>query len=430
MTDPASHSSKKKWGRGPRRRLSDDEAHADGHELAPVLEIEGVLRAEPELVASDAALAALVERLAAEDTYAFDTEFIGEHTVYPRVCLMQIATAHELVLVDPLNVSEDALLGLWRLMTAGGPTVLVHAGLQDIEPVARLTGKPPGSVFDTQIAAAFCGHRYPISLKDLAHEELGVEMGRGLKFSQWDRRPLTPKQTRYASDDVRYLLAVHARLVEKLDRLGRAGWAAEEFERFADSEIYRTDPATRKIKAQGVSKMKLRPRTALRNLIVWREEVARARDISPRLLMPDDALAEICQRGLTDAADLKGVANLPKAARRDLGDTICAIVKEAMEGPKPRGPAKRARPTERQVEQMDEAWDALLGRCEEVGVAPSIVGSRRDLSDAVLRLLRGKRVKGAEARLVRGWRAGVVGPVLDRVIGEDWRALAPPAESP
>ncbi|MFW5740185.1 MAG: hypothetical protein ACOC1F_07450, partial [Myxococcota bacterium] len=38
---------------------------------------------------------------------AFDTEFIGEETYVPRICLVQVATAERLWLLDPLAGLDD-----------------------------------------------------------------------------------------------------------------------------------------------------------------------------------------------------------------------------------------------------------------------------------------------------------------------------------
>jgi len=50
----------------------------------------------------DKALAAACSRFAKQPFVTVDTEFMRETTYYPRLCLIQMATADEGVLIDPL----------------------------------------------------------------------------------------------------------------------------------------------------------------------------------------------------------------------------------------------------------------------------------------------------------------------------------------
>ena len=64
---------------------------------------------ELETVRTPAALAALCDDLRNAGRFALDTEFVGERTYLPRLCLVQIATAEFIALIDTLAVgSMDA----------------------------------------------------------------------------------------------------------------------------------------------------------------------------------------------------------------------------------------------------------------------------------------------------------------------------------
>jgi len=396
------------------RRLSDTEAHAADAEAMSIPDHPRICAGEPELVEDKKSFRAIIKDLRGAGEFAFDTEFIGEHTYYPRVCVIQVATRDRIALIDPLGGFD--ITPVWELLADPDVRTIVHAGMQDLEPVFRLTGKHPAAIFDTQIAAALVGSRYPVSLSELANVYCGAEMGRGLKFSQWDRRPLSPKQKRYAADDVRYLPLLAERLIERLESMDRLSWAEEEFAEFADPGIYRTDPATRKIKAHGVSKMKLRPKTALRELVIWREEVARERDVSPRELIKDELLFEIAEAGITEASGLAAIKGIPRMVRRDLADELTAVVARVFEGPKPKALPRRKRLTETEENAMDAAWRLLGEHCEAIAVAQPLVASRRALSDVVLARCRGK--ESPDGGVCCGWRAGIVGPVIAAALEE------------
>ncbi|MEM1329780.1 MAG: HRDC domain-containing protein [Planctomycetota bacterium] len=394
--------------RGPRRRHSDTEAHADHGPVEPLEAIEGASADPPVWVEDASGFEACIAELSEAGAFAFDTEFIGEHTYYPRICLVQAATAERIWLIDPLVVTD--LRPFWQLVAAPSVTKIVHAGLQDLEPVHRLLDKPPASVFDTQIAAGFCGIRYPVSLAQLATDTIGASIGRGLKFSQWDRRPLTDKQKRYAADDVRYLPRLYAWAIQELDQRERRSWADEEFQRFADPGIYRTDPTERKLKGGGASKLRLRSRAALDRLLIYRETLAEELDRSPRELIPDQALLEAARDRLTTTDQIASYRPIPKAVRKSYAEQIASVIREVIDGPKPEARQKPRRPDEHESEAIEAAWKRVGGWCDEHEIALTLATSRKSVSDAALRILRSKEPR--DPRLTVGWRAATVLDVI------------------
>lgn len=184
------------------RAQAHQQAHQDAADRPAVLQHPQVCAGEPELVTSpqrrDEVLASL-----RGGVFAYDTEFIGEHTYHPHLCLVQVATTDHIWLLDPLSGLD--LRPFWELVAEAGTVKIVHAGLQDLEPVYRHVQRPAANVFDVQIAAGFLGRPYPSALGRLVHDYLSTDVGRAVKFSQWDHRPLSAAQIRYAADDVRYL---------------------------------------------------------------------------------------------------------------------------------------------------------------------------------------------------------------------------------
>ena len=70
-------------------------SHRVNHPLVP--------HGEPQMITSARALAELVEQLRGDGSFAYDSEFIGELTYYPRLCLVQAATPRGVWLIDPLG---------------------------------------------------------------------------------------------------------------------------------------------------------------------------------------------------------------------------------------------------------------------------------------------------------------------------------------
>src|SRR5438105_1853741 len=106
-------------------------------------------------VATPAALADCLVHLAAQSEIAFDTEFVGEETFRPELCLVQVATHEHLFLIDPY--AAGPLDGFWNLLTDPSRRVVVHAGREEVRMCRHGVGRPPASVFDVQVAAGLVG---------------------------------------------------------------------------------------------------------------------------------------------------------------------------------------------------------------------------------------------------------------------------------
>src|SRR5271166_4834913 len=182
-----------------------------------------------QLVTQPEELAACCEHLAASRCFGLDTEFVGEDTYHPRLCLVQVATAQRLFLIDPLSVGP--LDAFWKLVVDPANLVVVHAGREEVRLCHLWSGQTPGNLFDLQIAAGLVGMVYPLGHGGLVYQVLGVQIAKGETLTEWRTRPLTRAQIRYAFDDVRYLLHVWQRLAARLEELGRTDWAREEFAR-------------------------------------------------------------------------------------------------------------------------------------------------------------------------------------------------------
>src|SRR5437764_9040802 len=184
-----------------------------------------------QIVSRPEELVACIEYLASCRQFGFDTEFVGEDTYHPRLCLVQIATAERLILIDPLTTGP--LDAFWQLVMDPTHRVIVHAGREEVRLCQLWGGRPPGDLFDLQIAAGLAGLTYPLGHGALVGQVLGVHLPKGETLTEWRDRPLTAAQIRYAYDDVRYLLLAWQRLSARLEELGRLDWAREEFARLA-----------------------------------------------------------------------------------------------------------------------------------------------------------------------------------------------------
>ena len=259
------------------RSAHRDRAHEDAHaeaaaEPAHIPDHALVLRGPADLVDTEAGFTELLVHLRSAGRFAYDSEFIGELSYYPKLCLIQVASAEKVALIDPIAGFD--LRPFWELLADPSVEKIVHAGQQDIEPVVRHLGRGPANVFDTQIAAGMAAMPYPVSLSKLVMETAGVKLGKGLTFTHWDQRPLSNMQLRYAADDVRYLPLLREEIGRRLDALGHAAWAKQECDAQCDPSLYGFDPETSYQRVRGSGSLDPRNLAVLRALVAWRDASA------------------------------------------------------------------------------------------------------------------------------------------------------------
>ena len=150
-------------------------------------------------------LGPLLDAARVEGRCAVDTEFVWERTYAPALCLVQIATAERLAVVDPLEGAP--LEPVAELMADAAVEKVMHAPSGDLAAFVLHHDVRPQRVYDTQLAAGFAGYGGSLSLERLLEASVRVHLRHDEGFTDWQRRPLTPTQIEYAADDVRYLLA-------------------------------------------------------------------------------------------------------------------------------------------------------------------------------------------------------------------------------
>src|SRR5262249_54063782 len=128
-------------------------------------------------VSSPDELAAFCRDLARQPVFGFDTEFIGEQSFVPDLCLIQVATPNQLTLIDPLSVGP--LDAFWALVSNPGTTTIVHSGREEIRMCRRGGGRPPGNVFDLQVAAGLVGLGFPLGAGPLIQAVTGERLKKG-----------------------------------------------------------------------------------------------------------------------------------------------------------------------------------------------------------------------------------------------------------
>lgn len=202
----------------------------------------------------------------------FDTEFVGEKTYIPVLCLIQVVTEHDIFLIDTLRIKKlDAFLDI-----VSDPNILkiTHAGDNDYRLLHTLYQTVPQNTFDTQIAAGFVGYNYPAGFGKIVERELRVSIAKSHTVANWEARPLDPKAVEYAVEDVKFLPALHHKLTHKLHVMNREDWAREENRKWETPECYIIDPYKEVLANDYIHQLDFRKKVFLLRIFQWRREKA------------------------------------------------------------------------------------------------------------------------------------------------------------
>src|SRR5580658_5138794 len=286
--------------------------------------------AATQLITTTSELAAACKRMAAHPFVTIDTEFLRETTYYPLLCVAQMASPDEAVVVDALATGID-LAPFYALMADEKVMKVFHAARQDIEIVWHAAKLIPHPIFDTQVAAMVLGYGDSISYEQLVQRITGDALDKSHRFTDWTRRPLSEAQLAYAISDVTHLRAVYQALVEDLGRRGRADWVEDEMSVLTSPDTYRMEPenAWQRLKTRVRKPKEL---AVLNEVAAWREREAQSRDVPRARILKDEVIADIAVQAPTTTEKLKHLRSLPKGFERSRwGEAIVSAVARGLD---------------------------------------------------------------------------------------------------
>jgi ribonuclease D len=357
---------------------------------------------------TSASIAAFCATARPKGRVGLDMEFERERSYRAALQLIQLSTVDQAVVVDPL---ADADLGpVWDLVADDDVELIVHAGMQDMEIFHDHTGQAPRNVFDTQIAAALLGMGEQPGYADLVRRVLDVRVKKGERTTRWGRRPLSAAQLQYALDDVRYLHPLYASLRERLQKLGRLEWVAQELAFYADERTYTLDEDRLWMRVSRHRTLSPRRLAVLRELALWRERTAQHRNIPRARVVPDDVLVDIARRLPEKPGDLEPLRRMPAHEISRSGRDIVAAVARGLAVPEEDQPRLPQIP--REDRDLDVTVDLLAlvvrHRAREAHIATSYLASKRDINRLV-EAHRSGHIEDSTARLLHGWRRELAG---------------------
>ena len=359
----------------------------------------------------DVDLATLAERARAAGRLGIDTEFMPEGRYRPLLCLVQLAVAGDVVVLDPLNgdgLGDPAPLA--AVMADPAVEIVLHAGRQDVAILRREWRTSFANVFDTQVAAGFAGSSAQAGYTGLLHDVLKIRLAKSASFTRWDARPLTPEQVRYAREDVEHLLPLADEIQRRLIGRGRLEWAREECRAVAEATDER-DPEEVWRRLPRISNLDSRERAVARELAAWRERVAAAEDRPVGAVVRDPTVVELAKRQPRTPKELSAIRGAGPDVVRRRAKEILEVLDRGRAAP----PVRLDEGERLGTEAVDGPTIALAeslvrARAHEAGLAYELIAARADLAPIVVAARRGR--PEPDVRTLRGWRRELVGEEL------------------
>jgi ribonuclease D len=347
-------------------------------------------------------LADACARLAAYPFVTVDTEFLRESTYYPILCVIQMASSGEAVVIDALARRID-LAPFYQLMANEAVLKVFHAARQDIEIVWHRAGLIPHPIFDTQVAAMVLGYGDSISYEQLVQRITGDTLEKSHRFTDWTRRPLSEAQLAYAVSDVTHLRDVYLKLSADLARRGRTDWVFREMEVLTSPATYQLEPekAWERLKTRV---RKPRELAVLMEVAAWREREAQARDVPRGRVLKDEVIGDIATHAPTTPEKLAHLRSIPKGFERSRwgADIIAAVTRGLERDAKtlPRFERTAASPNGAATVELLKVLLRMIS--EKHGVAAKVIATVNDLD-------RIAADDEADVPALKGWRRELFG---------------------
>ena len=316
---------------------------------------------------------------------AVDTEGASFHRFIDRIYLLQITTREHSAIIDPLPIGMPKALG--DILQDPQVEVVFHDADYDLRLVHQDYGWHVNHIFDTRIAAQLLGIK-AFGLAALLEQFFSVKLDKKHQRADWSLRPLTQGMLDYAAQDTKHLLDLRDELKARLEKLGRWEWAREEFERLEGTKWEDEDTSLAFLRIKGARDLSRRELALLRELVPWRDSVAKEVDRATFRVMGNEVLLEIARTAPKSVRELSTLKGMPRGILDRGAHSILAAVQRGLEVAEdhlPRFP--RAQRWEREddfdsrVSKLKSVRDAAATR---LNLDPGVLCSRERL-EAIVR---------------------------------------------
>lgn len=355
---------------------------------------------------------------------ALDTEGASFHRFVDRIYLLQLSTRDETAIIDPLPIGSPA--GLGRLLEDPAVEIVFHDADYDLRLLHQDYGWNVHNVFDTRVAAQLLGLK-AFGLAALLERYFGVKLDKKHQRADWSLRPLTQGMLDYAAQDTIHLLELRDRLKEELQRAGRWSWAEEEFALAEGTRWADENPSEAFLRLKGARDLNRRELAVLRELVPWRDDVARVLDRATFRVIGNEQLLDISRTQPTTRDALGAIKGMPRGILESRGGELLDAVQRGLAVPEnalPRFP--KARRWDRdpdfdtRVNALRTVRDAAAARLD---LDPGVLCAR-DRMEAVARRNPETLEQLGEVTELRNWQRQQLGADFVKALAPHRKAAA------
>ncbi len=311
---------------------------------------------------------------------AVDTEGASFHRFIDRIYLLQISTRDKSAIIDPLPIGMPN--GLGEILENQQVEVIFHDADYDLRLLHQDYGWHVNHIFDTRIAAQLLGIK-AFGLAALLEQFFEVKLDKKHQRADWSLRPLTQGMLDYAAQDTRYLLDLRDVLKVKLDKLGRSEWAQEEFQRLEGTKWEEDDGSQAFLRIKGARDLTRRELALLRELVPWRDSVAKDLDRATFRVMGNEVLLDIARAAPRTARELSTMKGMPRGVLERGASAILAAVTRGLEVAEEELPRFPRAPKWDREEDFDDRVAKLKtvrdGAATRLSLDPGVLCSRERL---------------------------------------------------
>jgi len=249
-----------------------------------------------------------------------------------------------------------------------------------------------------------------VSYVNLVKQVTRHDLDKTSRFTDWARRPLSPKQLTYALGDVIHLRDIYRYLTAELEREGRAGWLDEEMATLTEPGTYEANPdqAWRRLKLRVKNRKGL---AVLIELAAWRERAAQGQDVPRNRILRDETLYDIANHAPTEVSQLSELRTLSEGfAKSSRAKEIVEAVKRGLaRDPKTVPPLRTGLPLPADKLALVDLLRVLLKACAAgQKVAPRLIADGDDLERIAVE-------DSPDVAAMKGWRYEMFGTFAEQL---------------
>ena len=348
---------------------------------------------------------------------AVDTEFIRINTLQPKLGLIQLYAGADVVLVDPLTITDWQPLA--ELLGSASVLKLLHSCNEDLEAFASIGLTQIRPLLDTQLAAELAGMGASLGYAKMVEQLLGKVVDKTESRTDWLARPLAKTQLEYAAFDVLYLFQLKDLLLAKLPDPKFLPLLLAEGEQMISRRQHQLPVSFKYLEMKNSWQCPPRELAVLRALTSWRTSYAEQKDMALGLVLKDAMMYELAKRRPVTLDGLAQIQDLHPRELRRHGQVLLELIAQAKALANEECPQTFYHQSEfagfKQVQQ--QLTDAVQQAANACGIPAGFLSVKRQLNEYLnwcWRVSDSERALLPTPEYLRGWRRDILLPYLPK----------------